>query len=835
MKKQFFRVKQLADQTFLKADKSEVLNNEELHVADQKVEYLRTAITAINKRICHNQLCDTEKRMKKCLEYQLGSTFIEESRQEKDCQLFQNVLKESGRLEQDLAKDYAEHEMKVEEMVYGPLQKLLDIDFPNILKQKRNLSKYCLDKDSASNRYNNTKKETLKDDLEEADTKVEQSRDALAIEMFNLLARENELSTYILQFLKLQRGYHESALKNLENMIPELERKIGDSSVKRVFGIPLEEHLRVTGKMIAYPLEICITYLSAYGLTEEGLFRIGGGMSKVKRFKSSIDSGCFSVLIPEYQDVHVLASTLKLYLRELPDPLLTFNLHKDWMSCMQLPENQKLEIVKKILAKLPRENRDNLAYLFQFLAKLSQQPKAKMTPSNIAIVMAPNLLWDRNDEANINMGNCATANMIVEFFIKEVDKLFPGDASELVSKNILTGLLSGEQKNDMKTDSLNASSETINSILDSPKPHLRRKKPAAPVPPSNNQNLTKVEDIEINMSASYPSGSTTLNRPKKEATIKSNIGVNTDNSFNQQQEQKNANLVNNCDASEKTELFKTTAIHHVSNENHNNNPSNKSPRPIAAPRSINNNDNRVTRNSSLRNEMTKSFSSFEGDVQLRRPELVAKPEIPARPTSLQKRSSGDDVTLQRTHCSVYSVANKQQPSLVSLQKQLGHDMQMAEKEKFLGHNPDKTAPLPRLSMEKLTDNCNNVNNNTKSDIGEIQDKSEKTDRKPKPNVPPKSEFVRNSTKVSEKSIISRSNESLDEINEKLNGANRSSHTRTKSAGNIVDLGSDSSSANSTSHLQTPPSPRNLNKPTEPPPPPPVAVAFPTTKKDSTDL
>lgn len=91
---------------------------------------------------------------KKCLEYQLGSTFIEESRQEKDCQLFQNVLKESGRLEQDLAKDYAEHEMKVEEMVYGPLQKLLDVDFPNILKHKRNLSKYCLDKDSASNRYN---------------------------------------------------------------------------------------------------------------------------------------------------------------------------------------------------------------------------------------------------------------------------------------------------------------------------------------------------------------------------------------------------------------------------------------------------------------------------------------------------------------------------------------------------------------------------------------------------------------------------------------------------------------------------------------------------------
>lgn len=45
--------------------------------------------------------------------------------------------------------------------------------------------------------------------------------------MFNLIRKENELSQYMLQLLKLQRGYHESALKNLEKIIPELERKIG--------------------------------------------------------------------------------------------------------------------------------------------------------------------------------------------------------------------------------------------------------------------------------------------------------------------------------------------------------------------------------------------------------------------------------------------------------------------------------------------------------------------------------------------------------------------------------------------------------------------------------
>lgn len=115
----------------------------------------------------------------------------------------------------------------MEELVYAPLQKAIDNELPNITKQKHNLKKYILDKDSASNRYNSTKKETIKGDMEEADSKVEQCRDALAFEMFSLLAKENELASCILQLLKLQRGYHESALKTLENVIPQLEQTIG--------------------------------------------------------------------------------------------------------------------------------------------------------------------------------------------------------------------------------------------------------------------------------------------------------------------------------------------------------------------------------------------------------------------------------------------------------------------------------------------------------------------------------------------------------------------------------------------------------------------------------
>ncbi|XP_060535096.1 SH3 domain-binding protein 1-like [Cylas formicarius] len=851
MKKQFFRVKQLADQTFLKAEKSEVLNHEELQIADQKVDVLRSAITSINKKLCPNgPTNDKEKRLKKCLEYQLGAAFMEESA-ERECVLFQHVLREAGRVEHDLAKDYAEHEMKVEEMVYSPLQKVLELEFPSILKHKHNLRKYCLDKDSASNRYHATKKETLKEDMEEADTKVEQSRDTLATEMFNLLSRENEFSSYILQLLKLQRGYHESALKNLETIIPELERQIGDSHIKRVFGVPLREHLRVTGKKIAYPLEVCVTSLETEdGMTEEGLFRIAGGMSKVKRLRAALDSGCFTALIPEYKDVHVLASTLKLYLRELPEPLLTYRLHDDWMQSMQCPEHQRLDVVRVLLDRLPEENRDNLAYLVQFLAELARHPQNKMTSSNIAIVMAPNLLWNKHEEMDVNMGHCVTINMLVELFIKEVAVLFPENVAKYVT-------FRPEEEYRARADAGAASAAALDtsmeSLLDSPRPNQRKRKPAAPVPPAVHHRPNNPDHPDERASpASYPSGSATLNRPPKArepAKVKTTIGTNTEEndlslskkrslSKDDLHRASDLDLVSDARATPAERHFKTTVTHHVAQPPPPEPPVlNSSPKPVAAPRqSLLDPDKNFSRTSSLRSSgdaaaaaaataMTRSQNAAEySDVQLRRVEMLdrtAKPEIPARPASLApKRASMDmDPMPHRTQCSVYSVANRQQPSIVNVQNRnekfmLGHDTQMAEKEKFLGHHQ----AADRKGVENRT---GDVNSNKETENGPQETASDVA-----------SEKAKVSRTATDPLAASKSNEKLNELSEKFNGNRRASHTRTRSDGNLIDLGKGTAAGSPTAG-HTPSSPRSLSKPTEPPPPPPVVAKRP--EPESTDF
>ena len=81
--------------------------------------------------------------------------------------------------------------------------------------------------------------------------------------------------------------FHRAALKLLDEHIPILESKLKANVQKPVFGIDLDEHLNVTGRTIAHPIEVCVIALYETGLDEEGVFRIAGGASKVRKFRVS--------------------------------------------------------------------------------------------------------------------------------------------------------------------------------------------------------------------------------------------------------------------------------------------------------------------------------------------------------------------------------------------------------------------------------------------------------------------------------------------------------------------------------------------------------------------
>ena len=97
-----------------------------------------------------------------------------------------------------------------------------------------------------------------------------------------------------------------------------------------MYGVSLEEHLRTSGRQISLVVETCINLLLPF-VEEEGIFRISGSVSKVKLIRNAFNAGHLDALLLT-RDVHAVASALKSYLRELPEPLLTYKLYPDWIS-----------------------------------------------------------------------------------------------------------------------------------------------------------------------------------------------------------------------------------------------------------------------------------------------------------------------------------------------------------------------------------------------------------------------------------------------------------------------------------------------------------------------
>uniref|UniRef100_A0A3Q3AYC2 Rho GTPase activating protein 1 n=1 Tax=Kryptolebias marmoratus TaxID=37003 RepID=A0A3Q3AYC2_KRYMA len=108
-------------------------------------------------------------------------------------------------------------------------------------------------------------------------------------------------------------------------------------------------------------------------------------------------SGGETVGFREMEDVHLAAVILKTFLRELPEPLLTYQLYNDIVNFACKSEHISL------VESLPEENLASLRYLITFLAQVSANSEVnKMTNSNLAVVFGPNLLWGRDNAMSLS-------------------------------------------------------------------------------------------------------------------------------------------------------------------------------------------------------------------------------------------------------------------------------------------------------------------------------------------------------------------------------------------------------------------------------------------------
>ncbi|XP_063043988.1 rho GTPase-activating protein 1 isoform X1 [Engraulis encrasicolus] len=139
-----------------------------------------------------------------------------------------------------------------------------------------------------------------------------------------------------------------------------------------------------------------IEFLRTQGLEMEGIFRRSANVTLVKTVQEKYNSG-EEVNFGEMEDVHLAAVILKTFLRELPEPLLTYQLYNDIINFQNVDKDAQVVTIQNLLAMLPQENYASLKYLILFLAEVSAQSEInKMNNSNLAVVFGPNLLWGQD-------------------------------------------------------------------------------------------------------------------------------------------------------------------------------------------------------------------------------------------------------------------------------------------------------------------------------------------------------------------------------------------------------------------------------------------------------
>jgi len=212
----------------------------------------------------------------------------------------------------------------------------------------------------------------------------------------------------------------EELLNLIETRKPTFWNKMGkafkndnkkSAKKKGVFGVPLDVIIDRDGAdstdgigpgalRIPAIVDDAIATMRKMDLSVEGVFRKNGNIKRLHETTAAIDKdGCDAVDLSKENVVQV-AALLKKYLRELPDPLLTFKLHRLFIASQKIAdEDKRRRVLHLTCCLLPKAHRDCLEILCSFFNwvasfhQVDEESGSKMDTHNLATVIAPNILF----------------------------------------------------------------------------------------------------------------------------------------------------------------------------------------------------------------------------------------------------------------------------------------------------------------------------------------------------------------------------------------------------------------------------------------------------------
>uniref|UniRef100_A0A8C8H8C9 Rho GTPase activating protein 9 n=1 Tax=Oncorhynchus tshawytscha TaxID=74940 RepID=A0A8C8H8C9_ONCTS len=227
-----------------------------------------------------------------------------------------------------------------------------------------------------------------------------------------------------------------SRLKKLILKRPPLQILQEKGLIKdQVFGCCLEMLCEREKNTVPRFVRLCTEAVERRGLETDGIYRVSGNLAVIQKlrflvnheravttdgrymFPAELVQEKLNLDQSEWEDIHVITGALKLFFRELPEPLVPYGFFTDIVETI-------MDRLKWLVLSMPPPNHDTMRFMFSHLKRVMEHAKSnRMSTQNIGIVFGPTLMRPERDNANMAI-NMVYQNQAVELILNEFDRIF---------------------------------------------------------------------------------------------------------------------------------------------------------------------------------------------------------------------------------------------------------------------------------------------------------------------------------------------------------------------------------------------------------------------------
>ncbi|XP_072905019.1 active breakpoint cluster region-related protein-like isoform X1 [Hemitrygon akajei] len=214
------------------------------------------------------------------------------------------------------------------------------------------------------------------------------------------------------------------SMKYQHQSLSELDQLTG--APQGTFGIPISIVTYREHSKIPRIVQRCAEEVERRGMKELGIYRVSGIATEIQDLKVAFDGDSKeTAALLKDSDIHVVAGTLKLYLRSLPEPLLTSELVPLFFKAAGVEDKKAKDTqMTSLLHQLPQPNLNTFLYLLYHLKRVAKyQDVNRMTMHNLATVFGPSLLRSEQEGAPVDISHEVVVQVQVIFHLLSKDDL----------------------------------------------------------------------------------------------------------------------------------------------------------------------------------------------------------------------------------------------------------------------------------------------------------------------------------------------------------------------------------------------------------------------------